>query len=507
MNRHLPRRAARVLISALLACSSLAFAADEPAASTGDQILTLDDVLHRALANNFDVQIQRFAVDNAGEQLEVAKAAFDPALRLTSRRAESFQAAATSSLDGAPGPSSTTFDTRAGANMQISTGATVDLSTQLTRSGTNSTFSLLNPAYSSDVALSVTQPLLKGAGSKVVLASIQRNKLGIDRANLDYRGQVMNVLHDTEIAYYQLVYSREQLNARRLSLEAAQKLLDENQAKRDAGVVTDLDVLTAEVGVANQKINVTLAEKNVHDSEDQLRALIGQFDLDVPLGEASFSATPTRSLDSNQTFELAKKSQPEYLSELALIEQLKVDLSTTRNATMPQVDLSGAVGINADESTWGESLDRLPKADSYNWQVGVSVTYPWGGHADKARFRTARNNLNREEVRLKQIEQNILVQARSAVRLVKSGIETVQASKLAVQLSEQQYELEKARFDAGLSTSRRVLDAQSDLDQARLTDLDNKVTLQRAIADLNRLEGRTAEVHGIELVSAQDAKR
>jgi len=426
---------------------------------------------------------------------------------LNTRRAESVQAAATSSLDGAPGPSSSTFDTRAGANMQISSGATIDLSTQLTRSGSNSTFSLLNPAYSSDLTLSVTQPLLKGAGSKVTLAGIQRSRLGIDRANLDYRGQVMNVLHDTEIAYYQLVYSREQLTARRLSLEAAQKLLDENKAKRDAGVVTDLDVLTAEVGVANQKIFVTLAQKNVHDSEDQLRALIGQFDLDVPLGAASFAATPTRSLDSTETFALAKQSQPEYLSELALIEQLKVDLSSTRNATLPQVDLSGAVGVNADEASWGDSIDRLPKGDSYAWQVNLAVTYPWGGHADNARFRTARNNLSREMMRLKQIEQDILVQARSAVRLVKSGIETVEASKLAVQLSEQQYELEKARFDAGLSTSRRVLDAQSDLDQARLTDLDNKVTLQRAIADLNRLEGRTAEVNGIEIVTAQDVQR
>jgi outer membrane protein len=503
MKRISPRRAARAFIlPALIACSSAGLAAANPEGP----VLTLNDVLHRALANNFDVQIQRFAVDNAGEQLAISQAEFDPALRISTSRSESQQAAATSSLDGAPGPSSTRFDTRAGVNMQVSTGATVDLSTQLLRSGTNSTFSLLNPAYSADATLSVTQPLLRGAGSKVTLANVQRSRIGIERANLDYRARVLDVLRDTEIAYYRLVYGREQLNVRRLGLEAAQKLLEENKAKREAGVVTDLDVLNAEVGVANQQIFVMLAEQQLRDREDALRAIIGQFELDAPLGAAAFADPPAVTLDSTVTYERAKESQPEYLAELALIEQLQIDVGTTRNATKPQVDLSGAVGINADEASMGDAVDRLPDADSYAWQVNLSVTYPWGGKADKARHRTAQNNLNREMMRLRQIEQNILVQARAAVRNVQTGIETVRASRLATELSVQQYELEKARFDAGLSTSRRVLDAQRDLDQARLTDLDNRVALQEAIAALNRLEGRTLEVHGIEFVDAASAR-
>lgn len=498
MKRILPRRAARALIPVLIVCSSAGFAANDPALPP----LTLNEVLHRALANNFDVQIQRFSVDNAGEQLAISEAEFDPALRFTTGRSESKQAAATSSLDGAPGPSSTRFDTRAGVNMQVATGATVDLSTQLLRSGTNSTFSLLNPAYSADATLSVTQPLLRGAGSKVTLANVQRSKIGIERANLDYRAQVLDILRDTEVAYYRLVYGREQLNVRRLGLEAAQKLLEENKAKREAGVVTDLDVLNAEVGVANQQIFLMLAEQQMHDREDALRALIGQFELDAPLGEASFSDPPAVALDPNETFEAAKQSQPEYLAELALIEQLRIDVATSRNDTKPQVDLSGAVGINADEASFGRAIDRLPDGDSHLWQVNLSVTYPWGARADKARHRTAQNNLNRESMRLRQLEQDILVQARAAVRNVQTGIETVRASKLATELSVQQYELEKARFDAGLSTSRRVLDAQRDLDQARLSDLDNRVALHEAIATLNRLEGRTLEAHGIELVDS-----
>lgn len=383
--------------------------------------------------------------------------------------------------------------------MRLSSGAVVDLSAQLDRFGTNSTFSLLNPAYSADLTLSVTQPLFKGAGSKVTLAGIQRSQIGVERAGLDYRARVLDVLRDTEIAYYRLVFAREQLAVRRLSLEAAQKLFDENKSKRDAGVITDLDVLNAEVGVANQNRNVIQGQQQVRDREDALRALIGQFEFDSPLGDAAFVAPPAVHLDSQRTFEMAKQFQPEYLTAKALIEQLRIDVLTARNAARPQVDLGGAIGYNADEASFGNALDQLPNGDSYLWQVNLSVSYPWGGKADKARHRTAQNNLNREVMRLRQIEQDILVRARTSVRAVQTSVESVEVSKLAVRLSERQYELEKARFDAGLSTSRRVLDSQRDLDEARANDLQVMVTLHEAIANLNRLEGRTLEVHGIEL--------
>lgn len=498
MKRFSARHLIRFLPILLPACPFIG-SAQEP---TGAPPLSLNEVLYRALANNFDVHIERFAVDNAGEQLEISRAEFDPTVRLSTNRLRSVEAAAVSSLDGAPGPERTVLNSQAGTNLLVPTGATIDLSTQLLRTKTNSSFQLLNPIYQSDATLRVTQPLLKGAGAKVTLASVRRSRLGIDRANLDYRARVFDVLRDTENAYYQLAFAREQLNVRLLGLKAAQQLYDENKARRDAGVLIDIDVLNAEVEVANQNIFVLNARQAVRDSEDALRALIGQFELDAALGEVSFGELPPLNLDSLQTFERAKLEQPEYRSELKLIEQLQIDVKTARNAILPQVDIGGSVGVNTDVASLSKAFNRLPDADSYVLQANLSVTLPWGSRADKARHRTAQNNLTRELIRIRQIEQNILVQARTSVRTVESNFETMRASRLAAELSANQYELEKARFNAGLSTSRRVLDSQRDLDQARLTELNNKVSLFQAIANLNRLEGRTLEVHGIELAGA-----
>ena len=46
---------------------------------------------------------------------------------------------------------------------------------------------------------------------------------------------------------------------------------------------------------------------------------------------------------------------------------------------------------------------------------------PWGAHADKARARTAVNNLHQEQALLQQIEQTLLVQVRASGELSSLG--------------------------------------------------------------------------------------
>jgi outer membrane protein TolC len=110
-------------------------------------------------------------------------------------------------------------------------------------------------------------------------------------------------------------------------------------------------------------------------------------------------------------------------------------------------------------------------------------------------------SVGREETRLLQLEQRILVDVRSAIRTVDTNIEALRITNLSTQLSEEQYELEKARFDAGLSTFRRVQEAQEDLDTARVREVQAEVSLAVARAELARLEGSSLERFAEDLIT------
>lgn len=465
-----------------------------PASPAGE--LTLRECIARALDRNFNLKLQAYDSANSLESLAISKAEYDPSFTLSTGKSVNQADVPSTELVGTR---SENTNTRIGVNQKISTGATLDLSGRLDRNSTNNTFATLNPAYDSDVTLAVRQPLLKNAGPSVNRAAIERAEIGVTIADLNYKGRVLQLVRDTETAYYNLVFAREQLKVRQNSLQLAERLYEENQTKKNTGVATDLDVLQAEVGVATARRTVLLAEQSVSDAEDNLLNLIGQFEFNTELGEVSLPTTGDFTPDFGISYQLARDNQPDYIAAFSSLEQLEIDVAAAKRNRLPSLDLSGAVGYNARDTSSSSALDRLPNGDGYAWQVDLALTVPWRMRGDKARYNTALNNLRRQETRVRQIEQELMVQVRAAVRSVETNLESVQISRKATELSERQYELEKARFDAGLSTSRRVLEAQDDLETARVAELQSRVNLRTAMAELHRLDGTSLSFYDISI--------
>ncbi|MSU45924.1 MAG: TolC family protein [Lacunisphaera sp.] len=501
------RRLPAALLAVLLSCSCAPAQDNPPSPSPPSSTLpdqgpigkvpppspqpefTLETCIARALQKNFDLEIQRFNPQIAKDSIEIAQGGYQPQLAVSGATGES----------ASPSFTSKTSDLRVGVTQRLYTGTTVSASSRIDRSSSDPAFSALDPAYTADLTLSVRQSLLRGFDVGVNRAGINRAEIGLQRANLDFKATALDVIQDTENAYYNLAFAREQLTVRNFSRALANKLHDEARIRRDTGVATDLDVLQAEVGVANARRNVILAEQSVKDRQDALLALIGQFELDATLGTVRFAEVSEATPVFASSYLMAKQYQPDYLSAQAAIKQMKLDLKVTKDSAKPDFTVGAALGLSdtngSGQNAFSDALDR----QDHSWQVDFAFNYPWGLTSDRARYRQSLATLNREQVRLKQIEQNIELQVRRAVRSVEANVESVKIATFAALLSERQYELEKARFDAGLSTSRRVLEAQDDLEAARMNELQARVALHTASAGLHRVEGSSLQRYNITL--------
>lgn len=227
----------------------------------------------------------------------------------------------------------------------------------------------------------------------------------------------------------------------------------------------------------------------MRDREDELMLLIGQFEFDQPVGTVGFEEAPLPDVAFGRSYQLARTNQPELASLEASIRQLEIDSNVAKNNRLPVLDVGGAVGFTSREASLENAATRVWEAEGYSWQVDVALRLPWGLREEKARYRIAQSNISREQARYQQVDQNLMADVRSAVRSVEVNRESLSISALATELSKRQYDLEKERFNAGLSTSRRVLEAQDDLETARVNDLQAQVSLRIAVADLQRLEG------------------
>ena len=459
-------------------------------------VLTLEECVRLALARGFDLEIEHQSLAIAQDNVPIARSTFLPVFSATTGKS----VVRTAAENGLAATMNSTLDAGGGVSQRLLTGTQLSLDFNNTHFNTDPAIAALNPAYASDVTLSVTQPLLKGFGTRLNSQVIRRAELGFDVANNNYESRAQDVIQGTENAYYLLTGARDQLQVFRASLQLSQALLSEAQSRRTAGMATGLDVLQAEVGVANARRSVLEAQRTVSASEDALTSLIGRFQFDTPIGATRASEDASEPAPTiAQSYKLATERYPALRNARTSLEIARLDVDFAHNDLLPSVDLDLALGFNGSDSTRRGSISGVTEPDGHTWQAGISITYPLGRVAEKARFRQSRYALNQAELREKQLEQDVLVSVRNAVRDVETSRESVTIATQAADLAQRQYEAETDRFRAGLSTSRRVLEAQTDLESARVASLQARLDLQTARAALRRLEGSSLHRYGITL--------
>jgi outer membrane protein len=497
----------RLLLAALLSLSTAALSAQTPPAPpvlAADRPLSLDDAIALALQKNFDLQRQVYTLENAKESVEISRATFDPTLSASISRAVSQSASTTSRLEGTTlqGPRSDNTTISVGANERLApTNGTFGLATNLTRGATNSANALLNPSFGNGLSASFSQPLLQNAGRKAATANVERAKLSLGIAYLTYKSRVLQLIRDTENFYYNLVAARESLRIRQLTLEYNKTLLDETQARRNSGVATDLDVLSADVQLANARRAVVQAEQAVRDAEDALLNVINVPNFDVRPGAVAFDDYREGVPNFAQSYKLARDFSPDSLSAAEQVKVLEITLDVARRNVLPSLNLDARLGYTARSvsTSYVDVISNLPNDHGNNWSLGLTYSMPWGRRAEKANYRTAKNNLESQKVALDQLEQQLLLSVRSAVRAVESNLTAAEIATQATQLAARQYDQQKARYDAGLSTSRVLLQFQDDLETARFNELTAKLNLRRAVSDLHRLEGTSLQKFRVQL--------
>lgn len=467
--------------------------------SVSVDVLTLESAIDAALANNLGLVTARYRPANALDSVLIEESVFDSSLFGAVGMSERQAAAATSTLDSASVPVSDNRRARVGADKRFSTGATVTVETNLSRSTSNNN-AARNPDYASDVGISIRQPLLRGAGRQLNLAPIARARAAADQSIFQLRSDILDVITETEIAYWNLAYARATADLIASSIELAENLLEENRERERLGLVTSLEVLQAETQLINQQEDSIRAERAIEDAVDALRRVTGSVsfldDLDetvwvYPLPVEMVTLRPIREVVADTVSSDADAKAQERAIEVQRINRLLAE-----DATRPNLDVTAGVDYLGRDTDGQRAYRGAYSGDGYNWNVGLEVRFPWGFRGAHARTRQAERTLEQEEVRLYDIRQQKALAARNAWRAVNTGLKRIEVTRKALELNEETFEQERARYGSGLVAYRQVLEAQRDFDRARSNYLLAVIDSLRAQVRLSRVDGTILDRNG-----------
>lgn len=358
--------------------------------------------------------------------------------------------------------------------------------------------------------ISVTQPLLKNAWFPATLATLRLAALGSEVAYHEYRRQMMIVISSAEAAYWNLYLAQEQVGFFRESVRLAEQLVSDAEARVRAGKAAELDVLEARAGLALRQSKLLEAEQKYAETASQLLTLVSQASLDAPpvlraLDQPSFSADVPPFADSGRA---ALASNPDYLAQFSRMKQEDIRVAYAKNQALPQFDLRASYGLNGLGADPYESFDEVQGGRYPSFSVGAELHVPLAGNIKASRERdAARLRKQQALVTLKETETQVLNAVDTALRKVRRAHEAVTNYQNVVAFNENLLETERARLNAGTVSSRRVLEVDASLFEAKNSVVEAKVLSERARLELELVQGTLLRSRNVEIAQKELERR
>jgi outer membrane protein TolC len=489
---------------------------------TKDLSLTLEDSIVRALKNNLNIAAEVINPGLASAQVSLAKQMYTPTIQLDWGK-DRYEQLSTWSLQQAGTYINRGTSASTSIVQKIPFGGTVQASLSYDKSESNQLFQNYNPSYTSRLNFALTQPLLKNFGWSVSRREILVAQQSFEASRSQFKDVLIETVYNVEAAYWNLVYAIENLKTQRLSLESGRDLLSKTRREVQVGTKAPIEVLNAEATVALREANILQAEAQVKRSQDQLRTLLNLDSDKETRGQALLPADKPEfkpfMITLEEALAQAMARRPDLETAKSTIATKAVNFRFAKNQRLPQLDLqlvkaspgtSGRQYLYDPDNPFGDPIGTIEGSasrafkDSFkflynNWTAGLTLTIPVGDIVGKANYAYAKLDLDQAQARLKTQEQQIFLEVSDAVRTLETAAKSVDAYRIARELSEKQLEAEMKKLNVGMSTNYYVLEYQDRLATARSSELRALVDYNIALADIAKVTGTTLETRNITL--------
>ena len=520
----------------------------------GDAQLTLQQALAMALANNKDITASRIDREIAGYNLTGARGLYDPTVGAVSQFLKQETPVASALGGSATGAVLTrswqTDPTFSGFTPWLGGSYKADFSSQ--NSYTNNTFFNLNPQYPTALTFQYTQPLLRN-----LLYDQNRHTIDVAKKNRSlsdeqFRQRVMQVVEQTEQAYWELFYAYNNLQVQLDSVDIARMQDESNRRQQEQGLLAPIDVVAAQTQLANFELNAYSAQSALTQAENNLKTLMLEGRDSALWASALIPVTPPETAAPvtplADAVNQALADRPEVAQVQINGEINQRDTRYYREQIKPQVDiiasysvagLAGPLvvqsGANPFTASFGPLVDRLnvlsasaglppvnlngggtptpplligDYAQSLNnlWagnfpttQIQLRVSLPIRNRSAEASLSTSIAQSRRIQNQREQVEQVIEADVRNSMQLMQSAELRLGAARVQRESAEEQYNSEQRQFRAGTSTLFLVQQRQTTMITARSQERRAESDLGEAISAFELATASILRQHNINL--------
>jgi len=346
-------------------------------------------------------------------------------------------------------------------------------------------------------ALQLTQPVF-GAPSYFAYSE---SKATADQALARFDSARQDLIVRVSQAYFDALVAQAALDAAQAQVRALEEQLDAARRSFKDGVASVTDVDESQAHAASADADLAKAMSELDAKRAALEAIIGPGAADLsplPLDVVVPHPDPD---DANAWTSRAETANPDVRAAKAALVAANFEISRTRAARLPSVDLVASFGANYSSGNIVNPVNYATHV--HDTEVDLQVTVPLldggGLHAQVAEARALRNEAQAD---FEAARRQAGTDARQAFDEVVSDLSQVKALQVAITAGDEAVNGNRAGYRLGIRINSDVLDAEQqlygsrrDLAQARYDALLEGLKLKAAAGELT--EQDMAEINGM----------
>ena len=505
------------------------------------EIITLDEAIASALANNLEVKFDRVAVEIEKARKDFAFGVFDPTwninvgrestqrpdntanltsssgilqieqIRAIQENTRAFQIATgqpiTPIQDSATGGEVVVFDQdldRYGTSLQARTpwGMRLALTAQQTK--LRSTFigdtRSIIPQYSAFGGIEIQQPLLRGFGFDANLADVRTARVNQHVAELAWRGQISETVQQVLVAFAQMTYALQDIRVKEDAIAADRRLVTQNERRMELGFMSPIEVQQARVAVSVDEEALISSKFFFMEQQYRLKRLISK---EVKENDRRvFIPRPVPALavpviDRSWAMRTAYQNRYDYRGAVAEAEVQDIRLRFAKNQLWPQLDVIGSYGYNGLSDNYRSARQEAYHTQAPQWTFGVQFSLPLGNVQSRAQVRAVQGFKEQALLKIKQSELTVSVDVDTVISRIETSRQRVETARQSRSLAEEAVRIANRRLEEGQISSFDVIETRRTLYAAQSREIAAQAELQTAITQYWLSTGTVLDRTGI----------
>lgn len=437
------------------------------------KVFTIDEAINTALTNNRDIVISTMNVKKAGAAVDQAFGYALPSVDVNGKFSRFLE------KPKMPFPDFEAMLTNATYSILFDEQVIPrDNSKYLAMKTKLQSFSQSNN-FSADVT--VTQTLFSSA----VFKGIGASQVYYDLAKADLQSTISKTVLSVQKTFYGVLLLKETLDITKASFDNAQANLNDVKALYKQGVVSEYDMLVAEVTVENIRPIVLSMENELKNAKNGLKFVLGleqQVDVDVQ-GDFTYDVYDISNEEGLVDDAIKSNYDIKTLELKKQVDEAFIELDVAEY--WPNIAAFGQYAYNGSSDNW-----KFNTYSSATIGIGLSMNL-WHGNRTKNAVQQSTITYQQTEEQLRQLKDFTLLSVKAKIQDLKTIQSIIDVQNKNVEVAERSYQIAKVRYKEGVGSQIELQNTDLALKQARLNRVNSLSQYLNTKFQLEQILGRT----------------